>query len=298
MRGFVTVACGEDEYYSMACNLLKSYKYHNPDGAPFAIICDRENSYSKQFDKTIIIQDPTRSYLDKIKMLSLPPYDENIFIDADCLCYRNIQDFWNDMPEKGTACYGKTLDENSDEGWFRKDDLEEKYKQRVSYSVSMHSGIVFFRNDETTKAIYSDCLDIIENYHNNKFTIFKQPADEPVLALSMAMNECRPIENEVNSFLFYPMAKQFKSNIAKGKLSYTKDGGNQIDNVGLLHWQNINVKQARYQSEIVRLSDEPLFSKTYKIIKLFLCEFVSLCKNEYIPWIGYEIDTKILRKKK
>ena len=49
MKGFVTIACGKDEYYQMACNLLKSYKLHNPDGVPFAILCDRENEYTKQF---------------------------------------------------------------------------------------------------------------------------------------------------------------------------------------------------------------------------------------------------------
>lgn len=281
----------------MACNLLKSYRLHNPNGAPFAILCDRENEYTKQFDKAVVINNPTRTFLDKIKMLSMPPYDENIFIDADCLCYRNIQDFWEDMPSKGVSCYGKTVEENSNTGWFKKNDLEEQFRNRVSYSISLHSGIVFFQNDLLTKRVYEDCMIAIDNYNNNKFQIFEKPADEPALALSMAMNECHPIENEVNSFLFYPMAKRFKNNIVKGALSYTIDGRHWIENVGLLHWQNINIKKARYQSEIVKLSDNPALLKTTKIISLYAHEFMYLCKNEYIPWVKYEINTKILRKR-
>ncbi len=294
----MTIACGKDEYYSMACNLLRSYRLHNPDGAPFAILCDKENDYTRQFDKTIILQDSTRSYLDKIKMFSTPPYDENIFIDADCLCYRDIQDFWEDMPEKGVTCYGKTLEENSNQGWFKKDDLEDKYRGRVSYSVSLHSGIVFFRNDELTHAVYSDCLDVIENYQNNKFTIFKQPADEPVLALSMAMNGCYPVENEQSKFLFFPMAKRFSSDIINGKLQYTEDGEKWISNVGILHWQNINIKKPKYQSEIIRLESGSASTKRIKIMCIYCREFVTKCRKVYIPWIKYEVDTKILRKKR
>lgn len=294
----MTVACGKKEYYEMACNLLKSYRLHNPNGAPFAIVCDKENKYTEQFDKTVILQNPTKTFIDKIKMLSLPLYDENIFIDADCLCYRNIQDLWKDMPIEGVSCYGRTLDENSNEGWFKKNDLEERFKDRISYSVGLHSGIVFFRNDQTTRNIYNDCMDIIQTYNNNKFLIFDKPADEPILALSMALNECHPIESSNNSFLFYPMAKHFISNVVKGELSYTTNGRKWIKNVGLLHWQNINIGKARYQSEIIRLSDNSAFVKTARIMNLHINEFVSLCKSEYIPWIRYEIDTKILRKKK
>lgn len=294
----MTVACGKKEYYEMACNLLKSYRLHNPNGAPFAILCDKENEYTKQFDKTVIIRDSTNTFLDKIKMLSIPPYDENIFIDADCLCYRNIQDFWMDMPVTGFSCYGKTLDENSNEGWFKKNDLEERFRDRVAYSVSLHSGVVFFRDDQSTKKIYDDCMAVVENYSKNVFKIFDKPADEPILALSMAMNGCHPIEKENQPFLFYPLAKRFRCNVIKGDLSYTANGKDWIKNVGILHWQSVNISKARYQTEIVRLSDEPIFSKIRKIAYLHLCEFTDLCENEYIPWVRYEIKTKILRKKK
>lgn len=297
MKGFFTIACGKDEYYQMASNLLKSYKLHNADGAPFAILCDKENEYTKEFDKVVIINNPTKSYLDKITALSIPPYDENIFIDADCLCYRNIQDFWEDIPEQGVSCYGRILDENSEEGWFKKSDLQEKYRELIQYSISLHSGIIMFRDDEMTRKIYLDCLDIIRNYDNNTFNIFKQPADEPVLALSMAINQCYPVENKKSAYLFYPMAKRISCNILKGGLSYMESNGNWVKNVGLIHWQNINIKKPRYISEVIQLNEKSTTKQRVKIAAVYIKDFFNQCKIEYIPWIIYEFDTKILRKK-
>ena len=72
MRGFVTLAVGSKRYYKLALNLLKSYRHNSANPVPFAIIADRENYYTKQFDKVIILEKPTFSYMDKIQMLKTP----------------------------------------------------------------------------------------------------------------------------------------------------------------------------------------------------------------------------------
>ena len=87
-RGFVTMAVGKDYYYLLAKNLLISYKFHNPAPFPFAIICDKENETSALFDDVVIIDSPSYSYLDKLRLAELAPYDETIFIDADSLMIR------------------------------------------------------------------------------------------------------------------------------------------------------------------------------------------------------------------
>lgn len=37
-RGYVTMAAGSKRYYKLAATLLASYKFHNADPLPFAII--------------------------------------------------------------------------------------------------------------------------------------------------------------------------------------------------------------------------------------------------------------------
>ena len=87
-KGFITIATGKDLYYKLAYNLIKSYKYFCDDPVSFAILCDRENEYTKDFDDVIIFKEGARnSYLDKLSLGEYLPYDENIFIDADCLAF-------------------------------------------------------------------------------------------------------------------------------------------------------------------------------------------------------------------
>ena len=93
-KGFVTVATGNTMYYIMARNLLLSYRHFAKDPLPFAIICDRTNRYTDCFDDVILLPDPSRSYNDKLRLPSLAPYDHTIFVDADCLAYRDLNDMW------------------------------------------------------------------------------------------------------------------------------------------------------------------------------------------------------------
>lgn len=43
-NGFFTIATGDEQYYKMAHNLLRSYRHFTKNPLPFAILCDRETS--------------------------------------------------------------------------------------------------------------------------------------------------------------------------------------------------------------------------------------------------------------
>lgn len=253
ISGFVTIAVGDIWYYKLAYNLLLSYRLHSRSDIPFAIIADAENEYTRHFDKTIILSNPSKSYLDKITMLSIPPFDRNIFIDADCLAYNDLNKFWDYCPDSGVSCFGRSLSLDSTEGWFEFNDIG-KYKDKVTFIPQMHGGVIFFHNDDKTKNIYTLSKIIAKQYGNFKFKYFSKPADEPIMALAMAVNGIHPVEIDLNGenklFLFYPTAKKIKCNILKGLLSYKRSNGKWIDNVILLHWQNCNTQKPSYKIEV------------------------------------------------
>lgn len=93
-RGFITIATGEEKYYRFAVNLLMSYRLYCPNPMPFAIMCDQENTYTAEFDQTVLFRKSEHPYFDKFELLKLAPYDETIFIDADCLAYGDLNEFW------------------------------------------------------------------------------------------------------------------------------------------------------------------------------------------------------------
>lgn len=280
-RGFVTLAVGQDKYYQLAANLLKSYKLHSNDTFPFAIIADRKNSITDMFDKVILLEKPNYSYLDKIEIINNPPFDQNIFIDSDCLAYKDINSYWNYFPEKGVSCFGRALPLNSSDGWFEIKDIGE-YKNQVTFIPQMHGGIMFFNRDETTKNIYTLAKIIIENYSSFKFKYFEKPADEPALSLSMAVYGIKPIELSTEeaqtAFLFLPTAKQVKMNISKGQLDYISTQNEHVKNVKLLHWQNFNTEKPIYKIEIVRLSG----ASNIKICLYYICYYAKYYFNKYL----------------
>lgn len=83
----MTIATGHQRYYRLAQNLLLSYHQFATELYPFAIIADRENEITTQFDHVIVISDASNSYNDKLKLFRELPYEETIFIDADSLAY-------------------------------------------------------------------------------------------------------------------------------------------------------------------------------------------------------------------
>ena len=84
-RGFITIATGNEKYYRLAQNLLLSYKLLCDHPMPFAIMCDRENDITAQFDQVVLLEHPLNAFWDKFALLVRAPYDETIFIDADCM---------------------------------------------------------------------------------------------------------------------------------------------------------------------------------------------------------------------
>lgn len=50
-------------------------------------------------------------------------------------------------------------------------------------------------------------------------------------------------------------------------------------------------------SEVIQLNEKSTTKQRVKIAAVYIKDFFNQCKIEYIPWIKYEINTKILRKK-
>lgn len=284
-KGFVTLAVGDEKYFRLAANLLNSYKLQTLYPMPFAIIADRENKYTELFDKVVILEESTKSYMDKIEMLNNAPYEKNIFIDADCLVYQDINEYWKLKKENGVSCFGKSLPLDAKDGWFEIDDIGE-YKNKIDFIPQMHGGIIFFDKDEKTKAIYNMALQIAKDYRKYRFKYFSEPADEPILALCMAVNGCHPIEiHKDKMFLFYPTVKKLKCNILKKIVIYEDNKGHKHENdVRLIHWQNFFTETTKYYREILRMEtkDRGIISR-YIFVYLELFHFqLKKLKNRII----------------
>lgn len=191
-RGFVTVATGNQKYYKLALNLLRSYRANGKSTVPFAIICDRVCPETQEFDDVIVLPNPHYSFLDKLSLYQYTPYQETIFFDADSLVLGDTDVLWDDFANMDDfSCYGRTLPLESRIGWFYYKDMGD-LQSRIKYGISLHGGLYYLRKTERCRSIFDDAIELTKKYDQYTFYYFNKPADEPVLALSMVLADCKP----------------------------------------------------------------------------------------------------------
>lgn len=209
---------------------------------PFAIICDKTNEYTDSFDDVVILQNATRSYVDKLSLTSLAPFEKTIFIDSDCLAYRDLNDLWDLFREAPPFCaLGSVLSFDSDDGWFKREDVG-IFSDKVRFHISFHGGAYYIERSNPTLNAFSDTVTYVhQHYLEYKFRHFPKPSDETVFSLAMAVSGFAPVAGAGTCFCFLPRAKSVKADIRNGSLSYEaffKQSGllKRYENVYLLHW--------------------------------------------------------------
>lgn len=252
-KGFITIATGKKQYYEIARNLLRSYRFTTKNPLPFALLCDTENEYTKEFDAVRIFEKPTRSYLDKLNMFDLLPYDINIFIDADCLVYRDINRLFDVFENTDDfSCFGRVLPLDDKTGWFEHENLNTDLQKQIDYVVGLHGGIYYMRKTEKCKKVLGDAKAFSRNYADYKFKgKFETPGDEPVVALSMAVNKCKPIKHDLSAIFCY---WECENNI---KLSFKNNSAYIVPaNVytDIVHWGTRFTKIPIYLKQIAALA--------------------------------------------
>ncbi len=221
-RGFVTIATGKEIFFRMAHTLLLSYRLASANPMPFAIMTDQRNRYTEDFDDVVILDDASGSYLDKLKLLIQAPYDETIFVDADCIAYGDLNRYWDGF-EGATdfSSFGAVLPIGDKSAWFSKEGAG-RYADQIDHLLYFHGGVYFIRRGATCERIYRQSLEIAEHYHEFQFRMFKHPADETILSLAMTLCGCVPAERAPWHFALYDISRFRHVDFFRRSLTYRK----------------------------------------------------------------------------
>lgn len=273
-KGFITIATGNEEYYKLALNLLHSYRMFCKTPLPFAILTDKRNTYIDGFDDIIVFpEDATNSYLDKLRLGDYLPYDVNIFIDADCLAYEDLNQLFDYFANADDfSCFGRVLPLYDKTGWFEYENLG-ALKKKISYVVGLHGGIYYMRKGDLCRKIFEDARSFVSDYAQFKFKgKFDTPGDEPLIALSMAVNGCQPIPFIPEAICCYwEHREHLELDISHG-LARVKQKP-KYDAI-LVHWGTRFTKQLEYQKQIALLDIVKDVSKNHQ-------EEIIKCKKHY-----------------
>ena len=300
-KGFITIASGKEEYYILAHNLLRSYRYFCDQPLPFAILADRENAYTADFDDCIIFPDgASNSYLDKLSLAEFTPYDITVFIDADCLAYGNLNVLFDHFQDADDfSCFGRVLPLDDKTGWFEYENLG-GLQETVSYVVGLHGGIYYMRKGSAALKVFEDAKRFIPDYPSFHFKgKFDTPGDEPLVALSMAVNNCHPIPFIREAICCYwEKVGQMRIDITKGEATVTTE---PTYNTILLHWGTRYTRELEYQKQVALLNilESSATDKNAQIAKCNtyydrlilqtrIRRFAARVKNKIIRTIGFK----------
>lgn len=247
-RGMITIATGKPHYYMLAANLLLSYRKFSKNPMPFAIIAEEENEYTALFDDVIITTEATRSFMDKILLLKLSPYDENIFFDADSLAYGDLNEYW-DFFEGATdfSSLGENFPVEQPGGaWYDVDGIG-KYGPLLPYKTRVHMGVCFIRNSSETLKMYETILDIQNNKEQVHFHTNPRSIDEGFIGIAMPMHGFLAIEEKPHMMAAQPCLKWLKADLLRQQLSYGTNWGKEVDQGILIHWGTSQTYRALYR---------------------------------------------------
>ena len=256
------MATGETRYFKVAHNLLISYRRFSIKPLPFAIICDQENEFTADFDLVILIDNPRHSLVDKLLVPGLAPFDETIFIDADCLAYRDLNGLWRIFSHAGNfSCLGYTYPFHFTYGWIQREGSG-VFRDDVQFSMVYQGGLFYMRKGRL-EAFIRTCEYILDHYDSFTFMGYPflgcyagGPTDELIFALASSVHGYKPARGYEEVFCYYPLCQSVKEDIRYGKLTYRyKSTLTYPRGRYFLHWSMAEVNGDLYRRETERLSE-------------------------------------------
>lgn len=226
-KGFITLATGK--YYCwLAEHLYMSYKLFSRCDYPFYVITDDEGKdrLSKTFDGVIVHNGFTRTSVDKICIFTETPFDETIFIDADCSVVNALNYLFDKFEENGSdvsgiAGYRELL--IGENGVQFSANTAKKLGFNHDYP-NFNGGVYYYKKTTDGKA----CIDfmineLLPNYHkyelmgrSNKTNM----GDEPLVIVSMLKFGFKPIPVESGIMVIVENANTVKWDMKNHRCSF------------------------------------------------------------------------------
>jgi len=288
-RGFITIATGKEQYYKIAANLVKSYKFFSKNPLPFAVIAEEENEYTALFDDVIITNESKHSFMDKFLLLKHRPYDENIFIDADSLAFGDLNVYWDFF--EGTTDFsalGIDTELHATEGtWYYAEDVW-KYTDMITYKSRVHAGVMFIRNTQKIDKLYNDCCDIYSNFDKLHFHTCPNSYDECTLGVAMPMNNMHTTRENPNLFAAYPFLTDIKADMFNGRISYSSSWAGHTENGLLMHFGTSQTYKPFYRF-LIKCLELMIAEKNGKPMSLMDKILYKYKLSYYVNKVVYEI---------
>lgn len=154
-QGYLVMAFGPDRYVEMGANLAASIRIMDPTRR-ICLVSDRPPAtrFRAGFDDFVCLRPDARypHLMAKLRSFDLSPYEQTMFIDADCLMVKGDADqLWRRAALKPFSITG---DKRTSGTWKGLDIETMRQKVGAPYLIQMNSGVFYFDKSAGAKLFF------------------------------------------------------------------------------------------------------------------------------------------------
>jgi len=290
-RSVITIAVGKPYYLQLAENLLRSFLlWNNENDIHFLLITDNADFYlnyknvPKVDIRQITLGESEKSFTAKFKLFEYADAEENLFIDCDCLVYKDLDDAFSSFSQNNFSAIGNTITQ----GDFFCDVQKVIAHFKLKAMPKFVGAIYYFKKNEIARQVFDTAIELKNKYDELGFVRLRgKENEEPLFAVSLALaGECL-VSNTgaIKADLMY--YKDVAANISKGKTMVSDPivsitGGEAIpdkSSPAILHFNASFTDGYLYKSEIFRLNHQKLNKQQLDILTAVQFKIPGVVKN-------------------
>jgi hypothetical protein len=178
------MAYGDKRYHWQARNLALSLRRHSPSIARALLTDAPAGPAASLYDEVVTIDPPpARDCLAKLHIDVLTPYRRTLYLDADCLVLRSLDELFSLFAGQEFAVHGH----NVIEGHWYADIAKTLRRARVPQLPKINGALFYLEESERVRSLFARARSLVSTYRDFGFATFAGGiADEPLLSLAMA----------------------------------------------------------------------------------------------------------------
>jgi hypothetical protein len=261
----LTIACGKQLYLDLASALARSFKYwHRGRDLRFVMATDQPQNLPADLGSIQVIElEPAefgKGFSPKLYLNEIAPADQTLFVDADCLCARPLDEAFDRFAGHDVSVVGRPISEGE---WFGDvSDICESFD--IPAMPKFNGGVYYLEPGDECDAVYETAQSLKSKYDEIGFERLRtHPNDEVLVSLAMALHNQEPIPEDgtiMNSTLACPGGMEIDVLRGESHLYNPKDHPDHNDwylleemNPALVHFLGHQTTQHPYRREAIRL---------------------------------------------
>lgn len=223
-KGILTIATGKKRYIDMAKTLAVSLKVNYPH-VQRAIVTDSADPELKELFHHIIEPDFSigKGIIQKTLMHRYSPFDETLFVDADCMVVRSLDFLFEAFAGKDVSALGKKV---YDGVLFGVELKKLKTDFNVPHLLSFNGGVYYFSKTKAAAEVFETVSRVRNDYTKYGLNLHRgEQNEEGVMSISMGIHGMEPVDDTIMG-MYTPVGQsgQFKMDVLKGYCEFVKNG--------------------------------------------------------------------------